>query len=347
MQTSGEETKLSLEPEQNLLLQAIISQVNETYGKGSLILANSDNEVILDRISTGHIEIDKIFGGGVAIGRISEFHGAESSGKTTLALQVMAQAQKKGLQCAYIDVEHAIEPPYAKLCGVNWNKVLENQPMSAEEALDIMVALAKSGVVQLIVLDSVAALATKRMIEGTASEEHMAEVARLMSKEITKVNMHLKKNKVAIILINQLRDTLAKFGKATSTPGGRAIKFAASLRVELVRYENITATINGDTISVGQKNYVTTVKNKVGPAHRKISVELRYPTELADGTIQKPGFCNLSAVIAAALESGVMTKVKNTVTFPNGATAVGENKVREYLQANADVLATVEAALDI
>jgi len=328
------------------VVRAMMDAANLKYGIGSLIVANSENVIPLNRISTGHRGIDELFGGGIPRGRITECYGNEQSGKTTLLLQSIASAQNAGLLCALVDVEHTVTPSYAMLLGVDWDSLLFAQPMSGEEAMDIVAMLAKSGKVALIGLDSVAALRTKRQIEGTAGEAFMTEVARLMGDEIPKLNAHLLKTDTAVVFINQLRDTLASFGKKSKPTGGNTLKFFASIRAELIRTENLYATINSDKITVGQMTKVIAHKNKVGPCHREVMAELRYPTELGNGILQKPGFDNLSAVITAALEAGFITKVKNTVTFPNGTTAVGENKVRAYLQENDEVLKSLGQMLD-
>ena len=317
----------------NPQLKVMMDSLTLKYGKNTIMMADSNETMDIERISTGHYEIDEQCGGGIPRGRITEVYGPESSGKTTLALQVIRESQRAGLRAALIDVEQAIGFEYCTKMGIDLSKLLFSQPGSAEEALEIAEVMMKSGQVDLIVVDSVAAMATRRELEGAVGDEHVAELARIMSKELKKSLAVIKKNKVAIIFINQIRDKPAvKFGKKSTTPGGRALKFYASLRLEIVRLEAIYQTVSGDKFEVGQLNQIESVKSKVGPPKRKLRVELRYAIDLGNGTVQAPGYDAISNLIDTLVDTSIITKKKAYFTMQDGTQLLGKDAVREFLQ---------------
>jgi recombination protein RecA len=314
-------------------LQAAMAALNEKYGKATVMLADSDNSNDVDRIPTGNYIIDEATGGGIPRGRITEIYGNESSGKTTLACQLIKQAQDMGLTAALIDVEQSIGFDYLIKMGIDLSRLIFAQPSSAEEALEIAEVLMKSGDVALIILDSVAAMATKREIAGEVADEHVAELPRLMSKELKKSISIIKKSNTAVVLINQLRDKIGTFGHGDkeSTPGGRAIKFYASLRIKITRIENIYKTVGGDKLVIGQLNQLETVKNKVGPAKRKVRTELRYAFVFPNGEMQTPGYDALLNLMDELIEKRIVWKKAQVYTMVDGSKITGKDDLRLFL----------------
>jgi len=322
-----------------------MAEIDIVYGKGSLIMANS-KDTHIDRISTGHCAIDDVTGSGIPRGRLTEIYAKQSGGKTTLALQCVASAQKAGLIAAYIDLEHTVTDKYSKLLGVNWNELVYHAPQSGEEAFDSLHGMVASGQFGIVVFDSVAAIATKRMIAGKATEEHRAEVARLLGKELAKLNPMLHKSNTAVVFINQLRATMATFpgAKETVTPGGAALKFLASLRIEM----ECAKTLKEDGEVVGQTNVVTTVKNKCGPAQAKVLVVIRFPKYAADGITllqpedegyEQPGFDQMAEKIERAIENGALSQGgAGYYKLEDGTKIHGLKQLRQYYKDNPDKL---------
>ncbi len=261
---------------ENKTIELTIEQIEKSFGKGAVMRMNESGDMAenIQAISTGSIGLDQALGiGGVPRGRIVEIFGAESAGKSTLALSCLAQAQKNGGQAAYIDVEHAMDPSYAQKIGVNNKELLISQPNSAEEALEITDHLVASGALDIIVVDSVAALVPRAELEGEMGDYHVGAQARLMSQALRKLTATIHKTNTTCIFINQLREKVGViFGSPEVTPGGRALKFYSSVRIDLRRSESIK--IGEDLI--GNKVRVRVVKNKVAPPFKKAELEILY-----------------------------------------------------------------------
>lgn len=308
-----------------------LAHIEKQFGKGA-IMRLGDMATVKDIkvIPTGSIAIDLAIGiGGVPRGRVVEIYGPESCGKTTLSLQIIAEAQKAGGAAAFIDVEHALDPVYAKKLGVNLEKLLVSQPDSAEQALEICETLVRSGAVDVVVLDSVAALSPRAEIEGEMGDSHMGLQARLMSQALRKLTAVISKTKTCAIFINQIREKIGvMFGSPETTPGGRALKFYSSVRIDMRRIESIK---NG-TDNIGNRVRVKIVKNKVAPPFREAEVEIFFGE----------GISKESSLIEAAVNFGVLEKSGSWFNY--GAERVGQGKdnVRDYLRANPKVAAELE-----
>ena len=261
---------------ENKTIELTIEQIEKSFGKGAVMRMNEsgDNLAKIQSISTGSMGLDIALGiGGVPRGRIVEIFGAESAGKSTLALSCLAEAQKNGGQAAYIDVEHAMDPSYAQKIGVNNKELLISQPNSAEEALEITDHLVASGALDIIVIDSVAALVPRAELEGEMGDYHIGAQARLMSQALRKLTATVHKTNTTCIFINQLREKVGViFGSPEVTPGGRALKFYSSVRIDLRRSESIKI---GEEL-IGNKVRVRVVKNKVAPPFKKAEIEILY-----------------------------------------------------------------------
>jgi recombination protein RecA len=255
-------------------LEAAISAVQKLYGKGAVISLGSPTAFEVEVVSTGTTEIDKILGiGGIPRGRVTEIYGPESSGKTTLALQIIAQAQKLGGQAVYIDAEHALDPTYAKALGVNIDEVLISQPGSGEEALEIAETFIRSNGVAIVVVDSVAALVPKAELEGEMGDPQMGLMARLMSQALRKLVAAVSRTGTVLIFLNQVRDKIGvMFGNPETTTGGRALKFYASIRIEVRRMGDIKKSDD----KIGAKTKITVKKNKFAPPFKVAEVPLMF-----------------------------------------------------------------------
>ncbi len=308
-----------------------LAHIEKQFGKGA-IMRLGDMATVKDIkvIPTGSIAIDLAIGiGGVPRGRVVEIFGPESCGKTTLSLQIIAEAQKAGGAAAFVDVEHALDPAYAKKLGVDLEKLLVSQPDSAEQALEICETLVRSGAVDVVVLDSVAALSPRAEIEGEMGDSHMGLQARLMSQALRKLTAVISKTKTCAIFINQIREKIGvMFGSPETTPGGRALKFYSSVRIDMRRIESIK---NG-TDNIGNRVRVKIVKNKVAPPFREAEVEIFFGE----------GISKESSLIEAAVNFNVIEKSGSWFTY--GAERIGQGKdnVRDYLRANPKVAVEIE-----
>ncbi|MDE1171277.1 MAG: recombinase RecA [Verrucomicrobium sp.] len=313
-----------------LALQAIAKQ----YGDGSIIrLGDANAKLAIETIPTGSIVIDHALGaGGFPRGRIVEMYGPESSGKTTLALTVVAQAQRQGGVAAFIDVEHALDPQYAKRLGVNMDELLVSQPDSGEEALNIVETLVKSNAVDVVVVDSVAALITKAELEGQIGDSTVGAQARLMSSALRKLTSLISKAKTVCIFTNQLREKIGvMFGSPETTPGGKALKFYASVRIDIRR---IGALKHPDGTVYGNRTRVKIVKNKVAPPFTECEFDILY----------NEGISRAGSLLDLAIEQNVVDKKGAWLYFEGTQVAQGRDAALAELKANADLYGRIETA---
>lgn len=303
-------------------LETAMAQIEKLYGKGSLIEYGKGTSLNISSISTGSFLVDEISGiGGVPVGRITEIYGPESSGKTTLCLHMIAEAQKMGKRAAFIDAEHALDPVYAKNIGVNMNKLLLSQPDYGEQALDIASKLIETSEVGIIVIDSVAALVPKSEIEGDIGDSHMALQARMMSQSLRMINGAVKKSNTALIFINQLRSKIGiMFGNPEITTGGNALKFYASMRIDIRR---IGAIKDGENI-VGNRTRVKISKSKVSAPFKTCEIEIRYGE----------GVDNYSELIELGIKYGFIEKLGAWYVVTDKHRYQGKEKVKQALKSN-------------
>ncbi|MCX7871161.1 MAG: recombinase RecA [bacterium] len=312
------------------ILKSVISQIEKEFGKGSIMKLGQYEKLQVEAISTGSLALDLALGvGGFPRGRISEIFGQESSGKTTLALCAIANAQKNGGIAAFIDAEHAMDPTYAKKLGVDIDNLYISQPDSGEQALAIVDMLSRSNAVDIIVVDSVAALVPQAELEGQIGDQFIGLQARLMSQALRKLTALIAKSKTAVIFINQIREKVGiMFGNPETTPGGRALKFYSSVRVELKKIENIK---KGD-INVGAKIKAKVVKNKVAPPFREATFNI----------IFGQGIDKLSEVADLAIELNIINKTGSWYSYNNEKIGQGKDKVLEFLSSNPSILEHIE-----
>ena len=316
--------------EKRKALDAAMSQIEKQFGKGSVMKLGEYKAMEVEAIPTGALTLDVALGiGGIPKGRIIEIFGPESSGKTTLALHAVAESQKMGGVAAFIDAEHALDPVYAKKLGVDIDNLIVSQPDTGEQALEITEALVRSGAIDIIVVDSVAALVPKAEIDGDMGDTHVALQARLMSQALRKLAGVLNKSKTAIIFINQLREKVGiMFGNPETTPGGRALKFYASVRLDIRRVENIKQ--DGEVI--GNRTRVKVVKNKVAPPFREAEFDILY----GEG-ISKEG-----SILDLAVNLDIIEKSGAWFSYNNAKVGQGRENVKKYLKENPEILAEVE-----
>jgi len=317
--------------EKEKALELAISQIEKRFGKGSVMrLGEYAATSAVEAIPSGSLALDLALGvGGVPKGRITEIFGPESSGKTTLAQHIIAEAQKRGGTAAYIDVEHALDPTYAANCGVNVDEIYISQPDTGEQALEITEALVRSGAVTVIVIDSVAALVPQAEIEGEMGEPHVGLQARLMSQALRKLAATIGKSKTAVIFINQLREKVGiVFGNPEVTPGGRALKFYSSVRIDLRRTEVIK---QGDKI-VGSQIKAKVVKNKVAPPFRTAEFDIMF-----DHGISQEG--NL---IDLGVELGLVAKAGAFFSYGDVRLGQGRESAKQYLEQNPELAEEIE-----
>ena len=313
-------------------LNQALEQIQKQYGKGAIMkLGDAGPVTNLEVISTGSLSLDLATGvGGYPKGRIIEIYGPESSGKTTLTLHAIAEAQKKGGQAAFIDAEHALDPVYAKNLGVNVDELLVSQPDTGEQALEICEMLARSGALDIIVIDSVAALVPKAEIQGEMGDSHVGLQARLMSQALRKIAGAVNKSNTCVIFINQLREKIGiMFGNPETTTGGRALKFYASMRLDVRRVE----TIKKGEDMLGNRTRVKIVKNKVAPPFKKVEFDIMYGTG-----ISLPG-----DILDTATDIGIIEKAGSWYSYNGERIGQGRENVKTYLEEHPDVLEDVRA----
>ena len=307
------------------LLNEALKQIEKQYGKGSIMKLGEHAAVDVDAISTGSLAIDAALGvGGLPKGRIIEIYGPESSGKTTLALQTIAECQKGGGKAAFIDAEHAIDPKYAKALGVDIDELVLSQPDSGEQALEIAEVLIKSGAIDLLVVDSVAALVPQAELDGEMGDSNIGLHARLMSKAMRKLAGAMNANGCTTIFINQLREKVGvMFGNPEVTTGGRALKFYSSIRMEVRKSEAIK---DGQDV-IGNKVNVKVAKNKVAPPFKTCTVEVYYGE----------GISHVSEIISLGVDNGLIEKSGSWYSYNGEKIGQGSEAVRAYLIANPDI----------
>jgi recombination protein RecA len=322
------------EKERNRNLTSTMGQIEKQFGKGSILrLGSKDAIVPVAAISSGSISVDYALGvGGFPRGRICEIFGPESSGKTTIALQVVAEAQKLGGMAAFIDVEHALDPAYAKQLGVDTDNLLVSQPDFAEQALEITSALISSGSIDVLVVDSVAALVPKAELDGEMGDSHMGMQARLMSQAMRKLTGIVSKSNTCLIFINQIREKIGvMFGNPETTTGGRALKFYSSIRVDIRR---IAAIKDGDSVT-GNRTKVKVVKNKVAPPFREAEFDIIY----GEGISREGDLLDLGVV------NNVVEKSGSWFSYKGERIGQGRENVRQFLKDNPDIRAKIDTEL--
>src|SRR5450432_2696804 len=319
------------EKERSRALGATLSQIEKQFGKGSVIRLGAQTVQAVPSISTGSISVDFALGiGGFPRGRISEIFGPESSGKTTIALQVVAEAQKIGGMAAYIDVEHALDPAYARKLGVDVDNLLVSQPDYGEQALEITNALITSGSIDVLVVDSVAALVPKSELDGEMGDSHMGLQARLMSQAMRKLTGHVSKSNTCLVFINQIREKIGvMFGNPETTTGGRALKFYSSVRADIRR---IAAIKEGEVV-VGNRTKVKIVKNKVAPPFREAEFDIIYGE----------GISREGDLIDLGVAQNIVEKSGSWYSYKGERIGQGRENARQFLKDNRDTYAKLDA----
>ena len=323
---------MSLE-DKSKALESALGLIERNYGSGSIMRLGDNTTVNIEAISTGSIGLDLALGiGGLPKGRIVEVYGPESSGKTTLALQVVASAQKKDGICAFIDAEHALDPVYAKNLGVDVDKLLVSQPDAGEQALEIADTLVKSGAVDVLVIDSVAALVPKAELEGDMGDSHMGLHARLMSQALRKLTSSISRSNAMVIFINQIRMKIGvMFGSPETTTGGNALKFYSSVRLDIRR---IGAIKKGDEI-IGNQTRVKVVKNKVSPPFKMAEFEILYGE----------GISREGEIIDYGVDQELIEKSGSWYSYKEDRIGQGKENVREFLRTNPEIAKDIEGQI--
>jgi len=319
--------------DRNKALEAAVTQIERAFGKGSIMRLGQRETVEADVVPSGSLGLDIALGiGGLPRGRVVEIYGPEASGKTTLALHVVAEAQKKGGTCAFVDAEHALDPVYAKKLGVDVDDLLISQPDTGEQALEITDTLVRSGAIDVLVIDSVAALVPRAELEGEMGDSHMGLQARLMSQALRKLTASVSRSRCMIIFINQIRMKIGvMFGNPETTTGGHALKFYASVRLEIRR---IGAIKDRDEV-IGNQTRVKVVKNKLAPPFKRVEFDIIYGE----------GISRTGELIDLGLQAGIVEKSGSWYSFDSERIGQGRENAKKYLAEHADVAAGIEAAV--
>ena len=311
--------------DKNKALEQVMADIEKQFGKGAIMKLGGEEHMEIDVTSSGSITLDIALGvGGFPKGRIIEIYGPESSGKTTFALQAIAEVQKEGGRAAFIDAEHALDPVYAKALGVNINELLLSQPDTGEQALEICEALVRSEAVNIVVIDSVAALVPQAEIDGEMGDSHVGLQARLMSQALRKLSGTINKTKTTAIFINQLREKVGVlFGNPETTPGGRALKFYSTIRLDIRRAEQIK---QGDQV-IGNRTNIKVVKNKVAPPFKTASVDIMY----GEGVSKEGEIVDLASAVDIVEKSGAW------YSYNGNKIGQGKENVKNFLKENPDI----------
>lgn len=311
-------------------IEIAMAQIDKQFGEGTIMFMGENKHMDIEHISTGSLMLDLALGiGGLPKGRIIEVYGAESSGKTTLCLHAVAEAQKAGGMAAFIDVEHALDPVYAKALGVDVDNLLVSQPDTGEQALEIIETLVRSGAIDIVVLDSVAAMATKAEIDGDMGDAHVGVQARLMSQAMRKLTAIIGKTNCVAIFINQIREKIGVlYGNPETTPGGRALKFYASVRIDVRKGEPLK---NGSDI-IGSRVKCKVVKNKVAPPFKTAEFDM----------IFGEGISKIGEIIDCAVEFNIIKKSGSWFSYDDMKIGQGKDKVKEFLKENAQICDEIE-----
>ena len=322
--------KISDEKDKKDALKAAMAQIEKKYGAGAIMRLGQNKTLNVDSIPTGSMTLDLALGiGGVPRGRIVEIYGPESSGKTTVSLHIIAEAQKMGGEVAFIDVEHALDPVYASALGVNIDNLIVSQPDSGEQALEIAEALVRSGAIDVIVVDSVAAMTTKAEIDGDMGDNHVGQLARLMSQAMRKLTSAISKSNCVAIFINQIREKIGvMYGNPETTPGGRALKFYASVRIEVRKGEVIK---NGSDI-IGNRTKCKVVKNKVAPPFKECEFDVLYGK----------GISRDGEVVDLAVDLDIIKKSGSWFSYNGQKLGQGREKIKEMLKNDPAFMKEVE-----
>lgn len=315
--------------ERDKALEMALGQIEKQFGKGSIMKMGENAHMRVETISTGALSLDVALGvGGLPRGRIVEIYGPESSGKSTLAMHVVAEAQRNGGACAYIDAEHAMDPVYAKAIGVNIDELLISQPDTGEQALEIADMLIRSGALDVIVIDSVAALVPRAEIEGEMGDTHVGLQARLMSQALRKLTANLNRSDTIAIFINQLREKIGvMFGSPETTPGGRALKFYSSVRLDIRRIESIKDGLE----VVGNRTRVKVVKNKCAPPFKQAEFDIMYGK----------GVSRQGSVLDLGVELGILKKSGAWYTYEGEQLGQGREKAKEFLAESPELMVDI------
>lgn len=325
-----EKEEVNTSDERAKALKLAIDKIEKDFGKGAIMKLGDKPAVSVETIPTGALALDVALGvGGIPRGRIIEIYGPESSGKTTLAQHIVAECQKRGGIAAFVDAEHALDPEYARNLGVNVDELLISQPDTGEQALDITEELLRSGAVDVIVVDSVAALVPKAEIEGSMEDQQMGLQARLMSKALRKLTGIIGKTRTTVIFINQLRQKIGvMYGNPETTTGGNALKYYASVRLEIKRVEGL----KGDGEDIGNHVRVRILKNKVAPPFRTAEFDI----------IFGKGICKIGNILDVAVDLDIVKKAGSWFSFNDDKLGQGRDKAKEFLAANPEILNQVE-----
>lgn len=322
--------RVTTKEDKKTALEGALKQIEKKYGAGAVMRLGQTKTLNVDAIPTGSMTLDMALGiGGVPRGRIVEVYGPESSGKTTVALSVIAQAQKAGGEAAFIDVEHALDPVYAEALGVNINDLLVSQPDSGEQALEIAEALIRSGAIDVIVLDSIAAMTTRAEIDGEMGDLHVGQLARLMSQAMRKLTAAISKSNCVAIFINQIREKIGvMYGNPETTPGGRALKFYSSVRIEVRKGE----VIKSGTDVIGANTRCKIVKNKVAPPFKECEFDLMYGS----------GISRTGEVLDLAVDLDIVKKGGSWFSYKDQKLGQGRDNVKELLQNDEALMKEIE-----
>ena len=306
----------------------VLSELNKKYGAGTVTTLNSNEKSHVKTLSTGSISIDRALGGGYAVGRIVEIFSEASCGKSSISLHAVAEAQKKGLKCAYIDTEHAMDKNYAEVLGVDLDELIFTQPDSAEEALTILIGLIDTGEFSLIIVDSVASMVPEKIFEAEVGEATMALLARILSTEMPKIVSKCSQNDCTVVFVNQVRTQLGGYGSGVSTPGGKAIPFYASQRIQL--FKGSAASEGGEVVA--NNSWCRVIKNKVAPPMR----EAKYTIVFGKGLDK------LSEIIEFAVEFGIINKAGSWYSYGDVKLGQGASAVKDILLDNPELLEEIE-----